>query len=270
MSLRSPAPTAFNTYQLIITPNTHKLTGTLFQIDIMNHKNAAGWLFVFTGSAVPADHTVPAIAPIPIAANAFLQYQIPSDVADGLMITGNNNAQSSNAPAGIVLVMSSSGTDFTQDNTATVDIVGYVEEWEARIPPAIRTKATAGSLTVPMAAGTLGVWSNGDGPYVLKKLEVVKTTNAVKYLVIYAVDTPDANSLICWWAKLPLAASADRPEFNFGQQEGFRPFQQSLVANVPTNFYSCTVCEQVDLTPGNVIAVGTVCVLATYSAPTQS
>lgn len=264
MSLRVPPPTALDTYNLIVTTTPKKLAPTLFAVHINSRTATDQWLYLFQGSAIPANATVPLIAPIYVPANFVGYIEVPNAAADGLVVS-TNSVLTSGASAGLVLAASSSATSFTVNVAAKLDITAWVEEYEARIYPTELNKTQVGSLFVVIDPLMI-VWAEGDGPYGVRKIEVKKTTNTAKYLCMYAVDTPSASTAIIWWAYLAATGVATQGyEFTFGQGKGLSPFEQRKVAGVNLNYSACTLVEQVNLTPGNGIAVPTLQVLVTYA-----
>ena len=232
--IRFPIPTARNTYFLVVKNDpVNSLAPVLKGILASSADASVVYLMVFNGTAVPADESIPIMAPIPLAANAS-NVNIP--IPDGVKI----------GPDGIVIVASSTADDLTADTGATVYISAFVEDWENDIPAG---HSTEGDLTT--AASSLQVWSEAEGASARKKLKRVKIKNnvsEVRYAVVYAVDTPDANSLIVTWIKIP----ADEDiEWNFGYGAGLDPEQRDADGTVHVG---CTILCQENLTPGDEAA----------------
>ena len=232
--IRFPIPSARNTYFLVVT-NTpvNSLAPVLKGILAASAYASDVWLMVFNGTAVPSNGDVPIMTPLFLEANAAnVSLQIP----DGVVI----------GPDGIVIVASSTANTLTTDASATIYVSAFVEDWENNIPPG---HSTEGDLTTSVSS--LQVWSEAEGETARKRLKRVKIKNnvsEVRYAAIYAVDTPDADSRIVSWLKIP---ADEDVEWNFGYGGGLSPEQLN---GDGTRHVGCTILCQETLTPGDEAA----------------
>ena len=227
--LRTPPPQALNTYLLTITTNpVLNLAPTLMRLAVSSRYAVAGYIQLHSASSLPADGAVPIGEPIAIAANgAFVRNWQPQ----GLPI---------NSP-GLVIVFSSTAATLTKVVAATVDIEADVEEYETRKPSA----TVVGDLTT--AVRSLEVWTEASGasaPNRLLKIEAKNLVAAVRYLGIFAVNSPVAASNLISWVKF---GASENKEFVFGMDNGLSPFQQDAITG--TTHLGCAILALDTISP---------------------
>jgi hypothetical protein len=242
--LKYPPPTALGTYFLVVTtPNVKSLDPSLMAIAVQSSYASAVWLLAFAGTAVPANGTVPLMAPIAVGVNARNVGQ--SFVPESLQIPDS----------GLVLVASSTSDLLTVDVAATLDITAFIEEYDELLPEgALNT----GDLTT--AVKKLQVWSEAAGAAAPKKLYRVLAKNngaGTRYLCVYATDAAGATDKILTWNKLAAGATA---EIDYGSG-GFDPYQQDADR---TSHKGCTIQAQTTMTPGDIVAATDFVIQAYY------
>lgn len=240
--LRNPPPTALNTYFLAVTTSpVAQLSPVLKRIHVQSSYASAVWLLAFSGTAVPADGSVPIMAPLRVAANAV---NIFEEFGEGIKIN----------PAGLVLVASSTFATLTKDASATISITAHIDEYESGVPSG---ESVAGDLTTGVSS--LQVWTDANGPKTLKRALIKNNAASVLYAVLYAVNTPASTSRIVSWLKI---AATTNVEWNFGPNGGVSPLQRDTNGTLHDG---CVIAGQVDLVQGNVMAGTDFNIKATYA-----
>lgn len=239
--IRFPVPSARNTYLLAVTNSpVNSVAPNLKGIVCQSVYASAVWLMVFNGTSAPANGTAPIMTPLYVAANAAnVSLQIPGDLPIG--------------PDGIVIVASSTAETLTADSSATLYISAFIEEFDHPLPSG---HSTAGDLST--AVNSLQVWAESSGPKRLKRIRITNLTAAVRYACLYAEDSPDTNSRIVSWIKVPASESL---EWSFGNNAGVTPEQ---IDGDGTRHVGCTVFCQETLTPGDEAAGNDFYIEATY------
>lgn len=233
--IKNPMPQTINDDSLIVYNHERSVNNTLIGL-LLNSKDSSDvWVYVFEGTAIPANGTAPIIGPIFLQANTRnVSFEIPG----GILINKD----------GLVIASSSDGTSFTVDAGATIDITALIEEYD----PSPRTVAggysVAGDLTTTNRS-TLAVWADAAGPKKVFRINVVNNAAAIRYLVMYAVDTADvggADKIIGFWK----FAANQRRTISFGD-DGFSPVQVDADQTVHDG---CKLYWQASLVSGGAVS----------------
>jgi hypothetical protein len=128
------------------------------------------YLQCFSGTAIPADTSVPLFAPLLLPNGYISEDTFP----DGRQV----------ASPGLVLVVSSTRATLTKDVAATVDITAEIDEFEQQ-PAGV---SVAGDYTT--AVKKLQVWADASGPKTLIKVEAANTSASTAYLQLFAYGAP--------------------------------------------------------------------------------
>lgn len=214
-------------------------TYKIYAAEYNNRSGGARYLHLFNGTAVPADTSVPILAPIAAAANATGR----ATYEGGVVLPA----------AGLVAVVSSTKDTLTGVGGATDDIILLLEQDEAHTFP---TLSVAGDLTTAVTG--LQVWADSAGPKKLYKLEVRETAGNAVYIQLFAHDSPSNGDvpLEVW----PLGI-AGRVTIGFGP--GGRPVYSKTGAGVLRD--GCTVSISTTAATRTVIGGAGATIRASYA-----
>ncbi len=223
--LITPPPAVFNGYNIIVKNSpVNNVQLNLAGIDYTSANGSVRYIQLFSGVAVPVNGAVPLLS-IKVAANGSGVWR----ALEGFPFPVK-------APGLVVAISSTSGT-LTIDASGAFDLELMVEEYA---PAYIGQTAftVVGDLTT--GVDSLAVWSEATGATTrqfLKRIQAINLVAAVRYLVVYAVDTPNADPRISKplvLITIPSSGSIDR---SFDFRSGLRLLQNDSTGN----YYGCTI-----------------------------